>query len=339
MTTPAAGGAPAPASPAPAAPSTPTGGAPAGGSAPAAPAKPPAGGTGQPAPGQPAKPAEAPRVFKRKETINGQEREFELTEDDLWAGWRKSTAADQRFEAAAKLRKETEEKLRSAQSMAERVRTNPRALVAELKQMGVDDPLEFITNVLQEELNEEERLKDPNVRRAHEAETKLQQMQREQRERELQQRTQQFEAEVESELDKISGLFTEALSSLELPADDDTLQIMANLERTNRRMGLKITPQQLAKQTQERVVNRAINVFSKLDDAQLLKLDPAFTKRFTKAITDDWKAKRAAKNAPPPAPAPVPKETEPKPPSGPRIMSDKEEWEKLRPGQKVLRTI
>lgn len=298
-----------------------------------------------PAPGSPAAPPAPPARQKWKDTVDGKEVEFEADEAELRATFRKSRAADQRFEQAAQLRKEAEGIKRAQAALQQQLKQDPRSVIKLLKEQGVEDPLDFIANALQAELAEEEKLQDPNVRARVEAERKLQTFE-EQRQKEQQElQDQQFNQTVQEETVQIVEVFDKALALVDLPADDDTLAIMAQLESENRRRGLNITPERLAQATQERVMTRGMKAISaaltsgRVTGEKLLAMDPALTKAFNKALIDDWK-KRQGK---PMEPAARPQSTGTRP-AVPDIkpgMSDKEAWEKLEKekGTRLLRTI
>jgi len=342
MTTPAAAPSAAPASPSSSSPSsggaagqpssTTSTGAPV--PAPGSTGTPP-GGSGTPTPGtSPQSPA--PSRFKRKETINGKEVELEASEEELWASYRKNKAADQKFEEAARLRKEADQVRRQQAELSEALRRDPRKVMELLRDQGIEDPLDFVANALQAELVEAERLADPNVRRAHEAEQKLKQLEQQQQEQLKAQTQQQFEAEVNQELDRIGQLFSDAVALIpDLPKDADTLALMAELEEVNRRQGLGLTPQQLAQDVRDRVIGRGTGMLKKLAPERLLQVDPELTKMFHRALVADWKAKEAARQGQPPPqsqPPPAPASSQ-QAPSGPRVLTDREEAELLWGGK------
>lgn len=270
--------------------------------------------------------------------LNGREVELEASEDELWAAYRKGKAADQRFEEAARLRKEAAEREQRYQQALAAAKQGD--LMALFREAGIEDPLDLMANELQRRLAEEEQLADPNVRARVEAERKLAAVEQERQRQEEEQREAFVQAQVDAELDRIADTFDAALKKLDgIPADDDTLQIMAQLEMINRRRGLKLTPQQLARETQERIVGRGVQRLLKMDDAKLLAAHPELAKRFQRALVADWQAKQAAKQQgaiqpPPPAQPPAPPQTE-----RPRVLSDKEELEMVLPNRRILRTI
>ncbi|MDX2014150.1 MAG: hypothetical protein SFW67_28385 [Myxococcaceae bacterium] len=245
--------------------------------------------------------------FTRKDIINGKEVELAATEDELWASYRKTRAADERFEAAAKMRKEAEAARARLERYKATLATNPAALREYLREeFGVENPADLMANALQATLEEEERMNDPNVRERTEAQRRAAEAERKLQEYETQQKTAAFEAEVNREMERIGQLFTDALATVDLPADDDTLQIMATLESENRRRGLNLDPAALASAVQDRVVKRGAGVLKKVPPEKLLAIDPELTQAFRKAMVAEFQAKQAAKNAPPPAPAPAP---------------------------------
>lgn len=267
--------------------------------------------------------------------LNGKEVEFEATEEELWAGYRKQRAADERFEAAAKLRKEAAALQQQQQALVQQLKADPRAVLNFLREQGVENPLDYVATALQAEIAEEERLADPNVRARVEAERRLAKLEEERELQTQQQQQAQLQADVEAEMERISAVFTEAIEQLpDLPRDDDTLSIMAALEATNRHRGLKITPAQLAQETRDRIIGRGVGALKKLPPERLLQVDPELTKAFRKALVAEWKKGQNQPPAPAPQPgassAPVPEKR------GYRIMSDKEEAEQLWPGKRVL---
>lgn len=285
--------------------------------------------------GSPPPPAAPPSRQKWKDTIDGKEVEFEASEDELRAHYRKAKAADQRFEAAAKLRKEAESQRQSLDALKAEFKKNPRSVTKFLRDSGIDDPLDFMANALQGELAEEERLQDPNVRARVEAEEKLRAF--EEKEAAAQQERQQaeFRADVDATLERIGATFEAALKEFDLPKDDDTFAIMAALESENRRRGLDLSPKRLAELTKERVLVRGGNVMKKLPGAQLLKLDPELTKAFAKAIRDDYESRRRGVTSPP---TPQSSPTSAQRQESRESLTEKEAHE-ARWGKRVLRTI
>lgn len=303
MTTPSA--APSGGSSAPSSSSTPSGGA-SGGASPSTSTPPPGGAPAQSSPGSaaaPKQPATQPTRLTRKEIVNGKETVLEASEDELWSSHRKARAADQRFEEAARLRKETEAKLSQQAQLTEALKKDPRAVLSFLREQGVENPLDWVANALQAELAEEERLADPNVRARVEAERKAQELEERFKAQEFEKTQQAFDSNVEAELEKIGAVFDGAIQELggDLAADDDTFAIMATLESENRRRGFNLSPKQLAEMTRERVVKRGVSNLLKFDDARLLAAHPELTAKFRKALVDDYNARQAAKAAPPAA--------------------------------------
>lgn len=295
-----------------------------------------------PAPGSPPAP---PARQKWKDTVDGKEVEFEADEAELRHAYRKSKGADLRFEQAAQMRKEAAQLQRAREQLQQNLKKDPKAVLEFLREQGVEDPLDYVANALQAKLAEEEQLQDPNVRARVEAERKLQTFE-EQRQKEQQElHDQQFNQTVQEETVQIVEVFDKALALVDLPADDDTLAIMAQLESENRRRGLNITPERLAQATQERVMTRGMKAISaaltsgRVTGEKLLAMDPALTKAFNKALIDDWK-KRQGKPVEP-AVRPQSTGTRPAVPDIKPGMSDKEAWEKLEKekGTRLLRTI
>jgi hypothetical protein len=231
--------------------------------------------------------------------VNGKETVLEASEDELWASYRKNKAADQRFEEASRLRKDTEAKLSQQAQLTEALKKDPRAVLSFLREQGVQNPLDWVANALQAELAEEERLADPNVRARVEAERKAAELEERFSKQEFEQQQQVFHQAVETELEKIGAIFDGAIQELggDLATDDDTFAIMATLESENRRRGLDLTPKQLAEMTRERVVRRGVSNLLKFDDARLLSINPELTAKFKKALVADYNARQAAKTA------------------------------------------
>lgn len=340
--TPAAAGAPAGAPSTPSTPSGPPPGAPSnpGGTIPL-----PGGGT--PLPGAPKPPAQAGPApgapapapkFKRTLTINGKQEEIEVGEEELWSSYQKSRAADARFEEAARLRKEAQEKIRAQEQLSAAIKKNPRELMRFLQEQGVEDPLDLLANVLQEQIAEEERLADPNVRARVQAERELEALRQEKQQRELSEQLDRFDQEVQAEFDNIKTTFSEALGKLdpELAADDDAFSIMAQLEQVNRRKGIALSSDQLAALTQERIMKRPLSLMRRLPPEKLLALDPELTKLYRAAFVTQYRARSGAPvTTTPPAPAPPPQPPAPTK----RVVSDKEELELIGGGRRILRTI
>jgi len=322
--------------------SSPSGG---GSQTPGAGSPPPA--SSAPAPGSP---PPAPARQKWKDTVDGKEVEFEADEAELRATYRKSRAADQRFEQAAQMRKEAAQKEAAMQKLQADFKRDPRAVTRFLAEQGIENPMDFIAEALQAELAEEERLQDPNVRARVEAEKKLRTFEEQQQKQQLEQQTQAFHQEVEQATNHIAEVFDAALQLVDLPADDDTLAIMAQLESENRRRGLKLTPERLAAATQERVMTRGLKTIEsavtsgRLSGEKLLAMHPELTKAFNKALIEDFKKRRGltpVSPGTPPQPKPSNGATRPAVKTEAEMLSEKEAWEKRQKetGRRELRTL
>lgn len=339
----------APAAPAPAGNSTPAPAAPAGGSAPAAkpaggapPVKPTQAGA-PPPPGGAAKPAPqptTPQKFKRVEKVDGKEVELEATEDELWASHRQRTAADRRFEEAARIRKEAAEESRRTEGTLARLKDRKEWIKA-IREANPDaDVAHELAQELQQLLHEEEQLQDPNIRERRRLEQENQTLREAEEQRQNADLQRQHEEQVAAETEKWAGLFTEAIELTGIPVNDITMSLMAQAQMTAKKRGIPLTPEKLAASTKKAVhgLIESIVANESVTDEQVLDAFPSLTKRIHKAIVARYKSRKETGQKPTADLTPrARKPTEHADPEKPRTMSSADEHKAY--GIKGLRTI
>lgn len=332
----------APAAPAaPAAPSSSGGGAPpAGGSPPpasGAPAgQPPVAGNAPPAP-------QAPKYLEREEKVDGKSVKLRASEEELWAAYRKGTTVDRRFEEVAQHRREVAERAAALEAREKKLKEG--SIAATLKEIRGDqfDPVEALTNELQQLLNEAEQNADPNVRARKQAEARAAALELEKQQMVQKQEQEQFQAEVAEKRAKLGQEFTAALQLVKLPKNDQTVALMAQAYRTAKSQGMNLTTEQLARSTQKLAAQFVEHATMTESDDELLDLYPNLAGRIHKALVARYNKRKAGVGAAPapgqpPAPNPnTPAERRPAEDAKPKLLNSKEEHEAY--GIKGLRTI
>ncbi len=239
----------------------------------------------------------APQLHKWKDKIAGKEVEFEASDDDLRAAYRQRTAADRRWEEAARLRKEaSDETSRTQETLAQLADPSGEKLLEIYMRANPNaDPVEVLATILQRRMQEEEQLQDPNIRERRRLEQENKDF-RSKAENERQARV-QFEQDraVEVERDRVARKFTEAISLTKLPVNDMTIKLMAEAEFTKRKQGWDLTPEQLARSTEKAMhsIVESIMTDENTTDDQLLAAFPKLTERIHKAIVGRYKARQA----------------------------------------------
>lgn len=212
--------------------------------------------TTAPPEGEPPKaPPEPKRTFKIKAA--GQIRE--LDEDALIRHAQMGIGGMEKFEEAARLRKEAEGRL-------ERLKTDPWSV---LKELGVD-PDEAAERRVWERIQAEQMSPDKRAaleaqRRAEEAERKLKAKEEDGKKAELAQLEQ-------AEAVKLDAEITAALKASDLPKTPATVRRMAALMSKNLEMGLDLTAAQITQIVSEEIQGDMAATIQKMTPPQIEKL-------------------------------------------------------------------
>lgn len=273
--------------------------------APAAPAAPPTSSAPAPAAAKGAVPAaqnttapqgansvktDAPAVTGAAETtaekkarkyqikVDGQEREIDLdsmNDDELVKRVQLAEAAHRRMQEAAEQRKQVE-------SLFKLLKENP---IEALKNpaLGVDVRKMVEDQILRE--YEEAQLSEPE-RKAKELERQLQE-----RERKIQEYEQAKASEAQRQLEErvfqeTQRQFVAALDAADLPRNQETIYMMADVARLNLENGIELSPAQMAAEVKDRLSQMHTHIVRSLDGEKLMSYlgDDVITKVLKYAV-------------------------------------------------------
>lgn len=205
--------------------------------------------------------AEAPKVEKRKYKYkaNGEEKEEELTDDDVVKALAKAAGADEKFREAAS----TREKI---MGLVEELKKNP---VEALSSLGVDfrkAAEEYLTKIYkEEELPEHERLALQYKRKMEEVEKK---------EKELTDKEQReiIERETEKYVAEYDKAISDAIQSSDLPKTRSTVRRIASyLERAVSK-GVDVDVKDIIPIVREDYINEFKETFGNADEKQIMDI-------------------------------------------------------------------
>lgn len=257
-----------------------------------------------------------PQRFKRKLKIDGKEEEHEATEDELWAAHRERSTVKRRFEEAAKLRKEAEDSAKKSTELTERLKKSPMKVLRELGYTS-EQALDILSGDFEEQLAEDE--KSP-------AQRELEALRREKAEaakaeaaRGKEASTREEEAAFAKEADEDALLIGEALKLSKLPKDDLTFEVMAKAFYSNKRNGIGLTHEELAKATTAQIGSHIDGLLSSMDDDGVLDAFPKASKRIALALKARYAKKSTGGGLVRPR-----VEAPPRQKDGPRIVTDRE---------------
>jgi hypothetical protein len=210
---------------------------------------------GQPQQAQPTK----AEIRKMKLKIDGQE--TEMGEDEVIRYAQQGKAANQRFQEAAKMRKEAED-------MVNLIKRDPRA-VLEDPRIGINFR-ELAEQYLSEQLKLE--MMTPEQKKYHEAEQKLRGYQDAEKAQKAQVEAKQSQQLQEHYANEYSNTITEALKTQGVPKSPSTVKRMAALMSKSIDNGLDLQPSQIAKLVQEEYLAEIKELFGSSDEDTLLAL-------------------------------------------------------------------
>lgn len=208
----------------------------------------------QPA-GQAKTPPEPVRTLKLK--VEG--KELELPESEVIALAQQGKSAAQRFQEAARLRKETE-------AVVNFIKSNPKEA---MKHLGID-PRKFSEEVLMEAIQLE--AMTPEQKRLHEAETKLKQIEAEKKRQAEAARQKEIADLTERHRQNYEKMFIDALSAEALPKTAYTVKRMAELTIVAQKKGINVDSRQIAKLVREDYQNEIKALYQNSDPETLRQL-------------------------------------------------------------------
>ena len=224
-------------------------------------------------------PAAAPQEPPRKLKFKADGQEIELPESEVLELASAGRAANQRFQEAAKLRREAEEIYKIAKA-------NPQEFFQKTGMNAREWAEKFLLGELQKEAE------TPEQKKARENEEKLRKYEaseKEQKDKELNEERSRATAAERERLDKA---FTKALFDSGLPRTKFTVKRMAELQLINIKNKFELPPERLAKLVREDYVNEQKALMGSLEGDQLLEfLGPELTKKFSKAQIAKLKAR------------------------------------------------
>lgn len=229
------------------------------GAAPAAPAA-SANGSANPGaqtanPNQKVQASPQPEARKMKLKIDG--KDVEMLESEVISRATKAAAADQRFDEAARMRKEAEQVLQFA-------RENPTEF---FKKTGMN-ARDWAEQFLLKEIEREQM--SPEQKRAWENEEELRKYKNNEKQQAEQKRKDEIAALEKTHLQNYDVMFTEALQKSGLPKTPYTVKRMAELQLVNVRKKLDLNADQLAKLVREDYASEQKALLSAFDGDQLI---------------------------------------------------------------------
>jgi hypothetical protein len=209
---------------------------------------------------EPKEPEPKPQPRKHKLKVDGAEEE--LDEDEVIRRAQKYSAADKKFQEAAKVRKQAESFIRA-------LKENPRAVLSN-PNLGIN-LREFAEKVLWEDLQEQLVPPEEKERRAEKAE--LEKYREEKRKREEAARQQEQEQLKEKYRQDWSKKFNEALEQGGLPRTDWTVKQMAAYMKQALAKGYKhVEPADVVELVKADWINAQKEMFTHLDAEKLVEL-------------------------------------------------------------------
>lgn len=219
-----------------------------------------------------------PRLLKIK--VDG--KEMELPETEVLELASAGRASNQRFQEAAKMKREAEQVLQFAKA-------NPK----EFFQKTGMNAREWAEKYLLEELQNE--AMSPEQKKAKENEDELRKYRDKEKTDADQKHQEEIKQKIGSERERLDKLFTTALFESGLPRTPFTVRRMAELQLINIKNKYELNPSQLAKLVKEDYVTEQKALLGSLDGDQLIEfLGPDNAKKFSKAQIAKLKARGQA---------------------------------------------
>lgn len=216
-----------------------------------------------------------PRLLKIK--VDG--KEMELPESEVLELASRGKASNQRFQEAAKMKRE-------ADAILKHIDDNPAEAFTKRGKDARKWAEEFLMNELKKEAE------SPEQKRARENEEKLRKYETTEKEQEQQRKDSEMRQAINEQRDKYDKLFTQALFESGLPRTPFTVKRMAELQKTNLKNKLDLSAPQLAKLVREDYVAEQKALLGSLDGDQLIEfLGPENAKKYSKAQISKLRAR------------------------------------------------
>jgi len=200
-------------------------------------------------------------IEKYRLKVDGQDMDVDL--DELKKGYTRASAAQKRFDEAAKMRKEAEAIKKEFEEYKLSLKSKP---IEMLKKEGIntrEEAEKFLANELKMEMM------SPEERRAIEAEKKLKQYEDQEKEFKTKQEQAEYEKLVETNRQDYETRFMGALESLGLPPHPDTLYEMSKAAMICLDAGYDPDPSDLAAMVKDKMINSFKGIFDKMSGEQL----------------------------------------------------------------------
>ena len=279
-------------------------------------------------------PPEPPKKFKRLLKMNGQEREAEASEDELWNAYRHVNSVHEVARKNAEERKALEaERRKDAEAREKR----KKDFLAEYREDPNFNPVEFLTDQLHSLLQEQGL--DPRDRAVKEAQAEIQRLKEEAQAKEEKQRQAEEEERDRVELQRLGGRFYKVIKEHKLPEHDFILNMLSQ-EYFAQPDGIELTDEELAKSVLDTTSRVFDDAAERWEGDALLDRFPKLAKKIHAALVARYNQKRQG-GTPPPA-QPQPPRPAPAPANGEKPLSDREAWaemERRNGGRRSLRTV
>lgn len=262
----------------------------------------------------------AQQLYKVK--IDGEEKEVPL--EDLIANYQKGTAAYKKFEEAAKLKKEADERMKMDQELLRLLKEDPRALLMH-PEVGHsrEDIRKLAEGFLVEELELEQMT--PEQRELKELRAKLKQQEEEKAQAEAAEREARIEAQKEHLAVEWTNTIKDILPKYGLPASARTIAQMATHKERALEQGYDLPWEEAAKLTKEDFMRWQREIYNSLDGDDLVKV-------LGQDVADKLRKATLAKAKPTPPPSPST-------PSAPKANIEEDDKPKRRYARDVLDEI
>lgn len=206
-------------------------------------------------------------------------KEVEMSEKEVLELASAGKSSNQRFQEAAKLRREAEQVLKFAKE-------NP----VEFFQKTGMNARQWAEQYLMTELQKE--AESPEQKKARENEEKLKKLEAQDKQRKDSEMQEQIKRATNMERERLEKLFTKALMDSGLPRTKFTVKRMAELQLVNIKNKFELPPEKLAQIVREDYINEQKSLLGSLEGDQLLDfLGSDLVKKFSKAQIAKLKAR------------------------------------------------
>lgn len=202
---------------------------------------------------------EAPAPKKYKVKIDGQD--LEVAEDELLQGYQTNKAAQQRFNEAARMRKQAEEFVRIAKTDPKRLLSHP--------DIGID-MLAFARDILAEQMEEE--MLSPQEKELRNREKRLEEFERQQRSQEEALRASEVEKYTKQYEEEYSNGIVEALQISGLPKSPKTVAAIAKKMKEAMEAGFDVKPVDVVRFVKRDYIEEIKSLFGSADADTILSM-------------------------------------------------------------------